>query len=139
MRIAYIIKVLWLIICVSLALWGILAGNDADIVAIYLIGLFTLPSGLLVFIIVSFLFSVISKYDSSFGVTYNSVISALVFMLAIMVGYFQWYVLLPRLIKKIKNERSKKVWGVMFFSLGAILYGLYWFYFHVNQVSAWPS
>lgn len=46
-----VIKILWVILCVVIAVWGGLGGGDAALVATYLLGLLTMPTGVLIYVL----------------------------------------------------------------------------------------
>lgn len=111
--------------CIGLSIWGIQMGGDAVLVATYAIGLLTMPAGLIIYVVGSLIFSVTPKADSGLGA------SLMVHALAIFAGYFQWFVLLPHIVNRMRRERSPVLWGLALVVLSVVLYGLYRFYNHV--------
>ena len=127
-RILRVIKVLWLILCISLAAWGTSAEGEANIVAIYFVGLFTAPAGLVIYVLGALILSTLSNSNSSL---HDFAVNFVVYSLAISAGYSQWFVLLPKITERLKSERSPIKWGLVALSLIVVFWGLYRFYVHV--------
>jgi hypothetical protein len=121
-----VIKILWVILCVVIAAWGVLGGGDAALVATYLMGLLTMPTGLLIYVLGS-----LAIKDVHGGHAGTVVVHALV----VLAGYFQWFILLPKLVRRMRSEKRPAVWSLVFVGLVIIVYGLYHFYLHVFPIS----
>lgn len=123
-----LIKVLWTISCVFLAVFGLSQsyegspeGGIASAIALIFL---TMPLGSIAILGLPSLASLLWVPNISY------LGSIVIYATMIGLGYWQWFVLLPKLVRRMKHERSPKVWGVVFFGLIAILYGLYRFYNH---------
>lgn len=127
-----VIKKLWVILCVVIAVWGVLGGGDAPLVATYLLCVLTMPTGLLIYV----LGSLVVKEAPSIGITSDQVSTLVLHALAISAGYIQWFVLLPKLVRRMKSEKRPVVWSLVIVGLIGILYGLYRFYIHVFPSSS---
>lgn len=125
-------KILWIIFCVLIAVWGVLGGGDAPLVATYLLCLLTMPTGLLIYA----LGSLAIKEAPSIGIASDHAGTIVIHALAILVGYVQWFVLLPKLVSRMKSEKKPLVWSLVIVGLVGILYGLYRFYLHVFPSSS---
>lgn len=123
-----IIKALWLVLCISVATWGLSVGGEANTVAIYLIGLLTVPSGLIIYVLGALILNVLSNSNPSL---HDFVINFVMYSLAISAGYVQWFVLLPKATNRLKREGSPIKWGLLALGLIIVLFGLYRFYIHV--------
>lgn len=126
-----LIKILWILLSVLIAIWGALMGGEAQIIAIYLIGLLTMPLGLVLYVFASFTIGALTKSNPE---SYGSVINIVICLLAIFAGYIQWFIFLPKIYNRMRHEKSPKLWGLLMVCLVAIVYGLYRFYIH-----AFPS
>lgn len=105
---AKIIKSVWLLVCIAVAIWGTLAGGDADIVAVYILGALTFPIGLIVYVIGSGVLGLFAKADPNFGVSYDFAISVVMYSLTILAGYWQWFNLLPKCLAQFRKWRASK-------------------------------
>lgn len=101
-----IIKVIWLFLSIAISIWGVGSGGDANIVAIYVLGLLAFPLGLVVYVGGTFVLNLISYSNASVGITYEVQINILMYFLTILVGYFQWFVFLPKVIVWFKKRRA---------------------------------
>lgn len=126
-----VVRILWLVMCVGIVAWGVLQGGDATLVAAYLLGILTMPTGLIIYVLGSLAMGFFAKENPSIGITYDHASSPVIFILAILAGYIQWFALLPKLVRRMKNEKTPAAWGLVIVAFIAILYGLYRFYLHV--------
>lgn len=117
-----VIKTSWVILCAIIAVWGVLGEGDAPLVGTYILCVFTMPTGLLIYV-----FASLAMKDAP-G---DHVEACIVHALVILAGYMQWFVLLPKLVHRMKREKSFWIWGLLIVSSIGILYGLYRFYLHV--------
>lgn len=130
MKTLKVTSVVWLFICVFLSIFGLsqsYGGNPSGGIAPgLLLYILTLPFG---FILDSILLSIIRRI---YGAEVNISLAwgMLLYACMIMAGYIQWFILWPKLVRRMKHERSPKVWGVVIIAFFAILYGLYRFYIH---------
>lgn len=122
-----VLKVVWLLCGICILIWGMQSSNETKLVAIYLIGLLTIPSGLVIFILGSLFSNLLRQSNTDLGIAFDFVI----YSSAILMGYIQWFVILPKIIKRIKHEKSTKVWGLFLIALIGIAYGLFRFYVHI--------
>ncbi len=83
---AMIAKILWLAVCGSIAGWAMIGGGDASIFAIFLIGLMTMPAGLLVYVLASLALGTSVLEESGMGAPSESLIHLGVFLSAIFLG-----------------------------------------------------
>lgn len=125
----------WLFICLIVAYLGISqshGGNpEAGLAPAIIISILTAPSGLVAQIVLVFLIHLIGGSNVSIGLAGD----ILIYAAMIGAGYFQWFVLLPKGITRMKHERSLIAWGLVVVGLVAISYGLYRFYNHVFPTS----
>lgn len=126
-----VVKILWIVLCIGIMGWGLFVGADAILVATYLLGLLTMPTGLLMYVLCAFVIGVFAKENPNIGITYDHITSLVGYFLAISAGYIQWFILLPKIVDRMKKEKTLKIWGLAAVGLIAILYGLYRFYIHV--------
>src|SRR5436309_230475 len=100
-------KILWLLMAIGIAIWGIYSGGDSILVAIYALGFLTMPFGPIVYVIGSLGLNLFSKSNPNFGVTFDVAISIVMFTLTIVIGWYQWFILFPRIVRKIKKRWAK--------------------------------
>lgn len=126
-----LLSLFWLATCFLLGGFGVYqthSGNpEGGVAPAILIGFLTAPIGILIFVA----WAAIAEVASSFGTIISLKSDAFIYFAMIGAGYWQWFVLLPKLIGKLKQNRSPAAWGVAAIFLLAILYGLYRFYHHV--------
>jgi hypothetical protein len=53
------------------------------------------------------------------------IIDFLTWQVFVVVGYFQWFVWLPKFINKLKRKKSPVMWGL---SIAVVLLAFYWLY-----------
>ncbi|KYG62842.1 hypothetical protein AZI87_16355 [Bdellovibrio bacteriovorus] len=124
-----IIKAVWLTLSVGVAIFGLLAQGDSSVVASYLIWLLTLPSGIAVYFGVSFALSFIAKESLGFGGLYDFSLTLFTYLLAIIFGYFQWFIVVPKEIYKLKKNKTSRAWFIVYFIL--IIFSVYLFLGHI--------
>lgn len=122
-----IVKILWAFLFVVVATWGVLGEGDAGLLAIYLMCLLTIPLGILVYV----LGSLAINETSSAWVTPDQTSVILLHTFAFLTGYIQWFVLIPKLFRRMKNEKRPRSWILLLIIFLVSLYGLYFFYIHV--------
>lgn len=82
------------------------------------------PSSLLIFIFGALLGKLFGDNLPS-----GPIVDFLVWQSFLVVGYVQWFVLLPRAIAKMKKVESRLVWGIVLMAVCGSLYWLYSFLF----------
>jgi len=119
-----VVSIVWLLICISLAVLGVSqshGGNpEGGIAPAIFVTFLTVPLGLIPMLGLPAIWG----SNSSIGLVGD----ILMYAAMIGIGYWQWFILLPKLIRKIKHEKSPKALGLVLVVLIAILYGLYRFY-----------
>lgn len=103
-----VIKLLWVICCVVIMLFAILFHDikDSDIVLIYGMLFLSFPISLLVLAFFSFLI-LLQEITGVFFldiISSNIVGTVVIWFTLFIFGYFQWFLLLPRVYFKIKTH-----------------------------------
>jgi hypothetical protein len=97
-----ILLVVWLLLCGLVPLivqWG---AHDADEAFLLLMIVLTAPSGFLLTGFLSILFMLLHK-TLGLEVPESRILDAVYWVLFVMVGYVQWFIVLPWFSKKIKR------------------------------------
>lgn len=100
------LKIAWVCLAGLVALFGLTAGGDASILAIYVLGALTLPLGLGVYVLGSLMLMMLNKTDPNFGVIFETAINIIMYSVTIAAGYFQWFVAVPKLVSKIRHKKQ---------------------------------
>ena len=103
-----IFKIIWIVLSImsliySLYIYEGKPNDEADLILVLSMLALTFPAGLLYALMFSIVADIFYKYYAVvFTVTYTSMVVSWLFLF--LLGYFQWFWLLPKIIQKIKNK-----------------------------------
>lgn len=78
------------------------------------------PSSFFVFLIGTFVVQSFGRH-----LPQSPIFDFLAWQIFVVVGYIQWFVLLPRAISRIRKKQSPVVWVVFLVAIAVAFYGLY--------------
>lgn len=103
-----ILSVLWLSLAVGFSIFGLYYGGEHNIAAGIILLILSSPAGYFSFAFTALLISFFEKLSPGFSGHYDLAIEIFGNILAISLGYLQWFVLVPKLFAKIKNLRESR-------------------------------
>lgn len=103
-----VLSILWLALAVGFSIFGLYYGGEHNVAAAIILLILSSPAGYIAFAVTALLISFFEKFSPGFSGHYDLAIGITGNVLAILLGYLQWFVLVPKLFEKFKKWRSSR-------------------------------